>query len=563
MTLQPNSESSRFLSRPDLDQSYFKEQSLLGSQGSSSVTLQLSTDDPTPLPGSDSDQPFFKAWSQRGRPVTPRPSADSHKPPPSSDGDQPFFRPWALRGSHRDSSEEISPGTSPTSGFLSKQRKARKSDQNRLGSEHSSSPASFSSDLSKPIPRHITASSLLEIDSKPLKSQISSDSIISRNSTSTRNSVISSRTRNLSRATKACDIPSTGEGKRPSRGPRPGYKWYKGVTGAWIEVKIRLKYLSERSSEKVPTIRVSEEPQRISEKLHHHHSTDTMLEDQRSSKTLNSRPDLPRLPSGSNLAVSASSIPVPKEGLYLRTKRRLGLKKLPKQSNTDETVGHRSFTGDLLYETSRVLHEGARKPSSTSLSVSTSTSDLSIAGEFHRRPTISSKKLNALASSVRDLVGGRAPFPSPNPEAFYTGSDNQQHFIVEMSHPNAPNFLPSEARRVGTPPLPTANSVKCGRMRGFFFDYNAPGDDTNLSNGGIPRSPVPGKPSTPDPERESDWFRTQVILAEHEDRRNKFELNVPEHLPNSPLCPKHPKHPSGGRGVCVYHGRNVGSKGTL
>jgi hypothetical protein len=35
----------------------------------------------------------------------------------------------------------------------------------------------------------------------------------------------------------------------------------------------------------------------------------------------------------------------------------------------------------------------------------------------------------------------------------------------------------------------------------------------------------------------------------------KFEINLPEHFPSSPLCPRNPKHKSGGRGVCVYHGR--------
>jgi hypothetical protein len=35
----------------------------------------------------------------------------------------------------------------------------------------------------------------------------------------------------------------------------------------------------------------------------------------------------------------------------------------------------------------------------------------------------------------------------------------------------------------------------------------------------------------------------------------QFELNVPEHLPSSSLCPKHSRHKSGGRGTCVYHGR--------
>lgn len=41
--------------------------------------------------------------------------------------------------------------------------------------------------------------------------------------------------------------------------------------------------------------------------------------------------------------------------------------------------------------------------------------------------------------------------------------------------------------------------------------------------------------------------------------RPQFELNLPEHLPSSPLCPKNSKHKSGGTGICVYHGRRRGA----
>ncbi|KAM7202904.1 hypothetical protein V8F33_002562 [Rhypophila sp. PSN 637] len=34
-----------------------------------------------------------------------------------------------------------------------------------------------------------------------------------------------------------------------------------------------------------------------------------------------------------------------------------------------------------------------------------------------------------------------------------------------------------------------------------------------------------------------------------------FTFDIPEHLPSSPICPAHPKNKSGGKGVCVYHGR--------
>lgn len=41
-----------------------------------------------------------------------------------------------------------------------------------------------------------------------------------------------------------------------------------------------------------------------------------------------------------------------------------------------------------------------------------------------------------------------------------------------------------------------------------------------------------------------------------------FVLELPEHLPNSPLCPKNPAHKSGGSGICPSHGRrrSVGLK---
>lgn len=34
-----------------------------------------------------------------------------------------------------------------------------------------------------------------------------------------------------------------------------------------------------------------------------------------------------------------------------------------------------------------------------------------------------------------------------------------------------------------------------------------------------------------------------------------FDFDLPEHLPNSPLCPANKKHRNEGMGLCVYHGR--------
>ncbi|KAK4967900.1 hypothetical protein LTR42_010228 [Elasticomyces elasticus] len=42
---------------------------------------------------------------------------------------------------------------------------------------------------------------------------------------------------------------------------------------------------------------------------------------------------------------------------------------------------------------------------------------------------------------------------------------------------------------------------------------------------------------------------------EEDDTIMGFELNVPDHLPSSPLCPLSPKHKSGGKAICPMHGR--------
>ncbi|KAG9192509.1 hypothetical protein G6011_11243 [Alternaria panax] len=61
-------------------------------------------------------------------------------------------------------------------------------------------------------------------------------------------------------------------------------------------------------------------------------------------------------------------------------------------------------------------------------------------------------------------------------------------------------------------------------------------------------------PDTPDE-------RTLTALArQEEEERRKFEWLVPEHLPNSPLCPLHVKYRGPSAGLCYWHGRRSGNK---
>ncbi|MCJ1225779.1 hypothetical protein MMC12_002428 [Toensbergia leucococca] len=243
-----------------------------------------------------------------------------------------------------------------------------------------------------------------------------------------------------------------------------------------------------------------------------------------------------------------------KEGLYCRTKRALGLKHGPasKSQSSEGDQLSRSLTGDMLNRVTSELQVLPDTEPSTS-SRASSFSNLSIAAIRPHRSRLwptQRKSGPSTSSSIRSLLLGPPPVVTPDPEAMYTGADMEQFIRVEMCTPNAPTFLPSEARRVGTPPLP-AEETRSGRFRGFFFDYDRPLDES-------PGGETPGTPKSPSAvnrsSQESDWFRSKIREDQGED---EFALNIPMHLPNSPLCPKHPKHPSGGKGVCVYHGREL------
>ncbi|KAJ9635950.1 hypothetical protein H2199_008304 [Coniosporium tulheliwenetii] len=68
---------------------------------------------------------------------------------------------------------------------------------------------------------------------------------------------------------------------------------------------------------------------------------------------------------------------------------------------------------------------------------------------------------------------------------------------------------------------------------------------------------------------EVDYYRVRMerILNAGDDDESEdgevearagFDWSIPEHLPNSPLCPLSPKFRGGGREICVYHGRGRG-----
>ena len=172
------------------------------------------------------------------------------------------------------------------------------------------------------------------------------------------------------------------------------------------------------------------------------------------------------------------------------------------------------------------------------------------------------KSLSSRASQDDDddgdrehLLAATQPITSDDSE-WYTSTANEMNRSVDTRRHDAPCFLPSEATRISTPPLPVDNSIGQVTRRNYFFDIFAPdGDTTNASPPSTKRTEasmnVRSSPNSLDPA----WFRVKV--GEEEDSSGgEVDYDIPDHLPSSPLCPRHPKHKSGGKGTCPMHGKN-------
>lgn len=86
-------------------------------------------------------------------------------------------------------------------------------------------------------------------------------------------------------------------------------------------------------------------------------------------------------------------------------------------------------------------------------------------------------------SSERNLLMGPQPNNSPAEQATYkikrsASAETEEFLKVDISIRGGTSYLPSEARRIHTPPLPEEGMD--GRWRGFFFDYNAPRGASNV-----------------------------------------------------------------------------------
>ncbi|ETS82615.1 hypothetical protein PFICI_04491 [Pestalotiopsis fici W106-1] len=175
---------------------------------------------------------------------------------------------------------------------------------------------------------------------------------------------------------------------------------------------------------------------------------------------------------------------------------------------------------------------------------------------FGRAPwqrKLSRESNDSVSSSIREMIRGHTPDPSPASDQTTTNSATSRGGNDEQ-------FPGNEATRIKTPPL---YHSKNGRPpRSFFMDISAP-----VTPHVLPKKPVLSVPGTrtqmnsPRSQSESrprqrEWWEVPNAVPRWEDVGPRdFEFDMPEHLPTSPMCPANKKHKSGGTGVCVYHGR--------
>lgn len=248
--------------------------------------------------------------------------------------------------------------------------------------------------------------------------------------------------------------------------------------------------------------------------------------------------------SGSSPTLTTHTSPKPKLGLYCRTKKRLGFKLSLAVKKKEEVEERRSVTKETLDEASGLLQVVASREALQPL-------------VLKRRSNLSVGDIS-FPSSVFNFVRCRTPVVTPEPVACYKGSDDQGYFRVEISNKNGPTFLPSEAQLVGTQGV---GDSLAERPRGFFaYPGSEPADSESTT---INRKETAFRNPDCDEGGDRIWFKWKARSESGAEGSPAVEQDIPEHLPNSPLCPMHPKHSQKGKGFCPVHGRRTPSPDEL
>lgn len=473
-------------------------------------------------------------------------SQQSPKPPFMADLERSFFKSWAPSSSEHVHPVDTSlPPSTPISPMtVLNQRNKKRPSHPSAQSEISHCSLDPQGDEPAPSSCKRPLLSTISVGLPFLKVSRPSATGLNDPNDSGSSSVGNPARKVLSRSTHRSSSHSIGSAE-PPREARFGYKWKREISGHWFEIRNRgnrqsdSKLLADSKDSFLDvtkpagirwTSRASEAP-----------TGDFIL----------SKADNPL----DNTAHPGTDQP---GGLLSRAKRRLRLSQTPPPTSNGRA---KTFTEEFLERVTAVLRgmsDGQWTPPSTSTSVS-NLSSKSIAGWFNgRKPLLPCEDKK---SNTHELghIGTRdeKPHPSPELQSTYTGSDSRQYFCVDITAPDGPTYLPSEACRIKTPPLSDSGSGRA--LRGFFLEHH---DQTKpfIESSSDSVKDFSNDQGQQRRKRSStvDYYRVQLAASEMMDaqERHQFELNVPEHLPNSPLCPRNPKHPSGGKGMCLYHGRN-------
>ncbi|RSM19330.1 hypothetical protein CDV31_001752 [Fusarium ambrosium] len=180
----------------------------------------------------------------------------------------------------------------------------------------------------------------------------------------------------------------------------------------------------------------------------------------------------------------------------------------------------------------------------------------------------SSDSYSSMASSMRETLKGKSTPALPLLTCIFfhlppdLGSDtrtNRKAVRVDCVDNQYPG---GEAVRIKTPPL--GEDTASGSPRSFFTELVPP-----FENDAVPFLPGPSarRNSLQTVRRRSitpkvrEWWEQMPKKTDQDPFAlvPTFEFQVPEHLPNSPICPANMGH-QGGAGLCVYHGRRKGGR---
>ncbi|PNS16300.1 hypothetical protein CAC42_6407 [Sphaceloma murrayae] len=225
--------------------------------------------------------------------------------------------------------------------------------------------------------------------------------------------------------------------------------------------------------------------------------------------------------------------------------------------------GHFTGTPASTTSTSRPNYFGKRRFRSED-----SISDISPRTNMQRRSRGRSSKIAQSPRIYIDVTEWLERSGTPlNPA--YLASDGQQYPRLQLTSPGAPSFLPSEMRRINTPPLQQIASAggPRGIGKGFLLDYRRAlalaSSEESLHSRGTRSRRWKTTSAEEDSNREGDFFRMRIDQQSSSptEETRKFAFGIPDHLPSSPLCPLHPKHHGGSKLICPMHGRAKNKQG--